>query len=387
MEWQIRARRLAEQLVAAGKLWSPEWRDSIEEVPRHVFTPDVLRRDPDGSWHRLDHSTPDGRREWLDRVYSNTALLTATTETPDSSSLRSSSSMPGLMTRMLESLDVRDGHRVLEIGTGTGYNVGLLSRRLGEANVFSVDIEPDLVDLARARLAVLGYHPTLRTADGADGLAECAPFDRIIATCAVPVIPWPWVEQTRLGGVILTDLKPTRGAGSLVRLVRSGDGAEGRFDPVYAAFMDLRRQHTAPPSGRPAKDRSGTPRQRTSTLDPNAPWNSLLVWFLAGLDLGPGLRIGYCRPDDSGRPTASSLTAADGSWAEVTLADDDGAHEVIEGGTRSVWRIVEAAHETWTSLGSPGWERFGLTVTQDRQVVWFDTPSDAHQWPLIGDSP
>jgi SAM-dependent methyltransferase len=56
--------------------------------------------------------------------------------------------MPGLMTRMLESLDVRDGHRVLEIGTGTGYNVGLLAHRLGDTNVFSVDIEPDLVDVA-----------------------------------------------------------------------------------------------------------------------------------------------------------------------------------------------------------------------------------------------
>ncbi|MGH3797819.1 MAG: methyltransferase domain-containing protein [Pseudonocardiaceae bacterium] len=385
-EWQTRAHQLAEELVAAGKLRSPEWIDSIEAVPRHVFTPDVLRRDPDGSWHRLDHSTPGGRREWLDRVYSNTALLTATTEEPESSSLRSSSSMPGLMTRMLESLDIQDGHRVLEIGTGTGYNVGLLSRRLGDANVFSVDIEPDLVGLARARLADLGYHPTLRIVDGADGLAECAPFDRIIATCAVPAIPWPWVEQTRLGGVILTDLKPARGAGSLVRLVRGGDGAEGRFDPVYAAFMDLRQQHAPQPSGgrRPAKDRSGTSRQRLSTLDPNTPWNSLLVWFLASFDLGPDINIGYCRPDDSGRPTASSITAVDGSWAEVTLADDDGAYEVIEGGPRSVWRLVEATHETWTNLGRPGWERFGLTVTQDRQVVWFDTPSSAHQWPLVG---
>ncbi|MGH3928006.1 MAG: protein-L-isoaspartate(D-aspartate) O-methyltransferase, partial [Pseudonocardiaceae bacterium] len=107
MEWQARTRRLAEELVTAGKLRSPEWRDAIEAVPRHVFTPDVLRHDPDGSWHRLDHSTPEGRREWLDLVYSNTALLTATTETLGSGSLRSSSSMPGLMTRMLESLNIQ----------------------------------------------------------------------------------------------------------------------------------------------------------------------------------------------------------------------------------------------------------------------------------------
>lgn len=146
-------------------------------------------------------------------------------------------------------------------------------------------------------------------------------------------------------------------------------------------------RHRDPPTrrrtfGRPVKDRSGTPRQRLSTLDPNTPWNALLVWFLAGFDLGPGIGLGYCHPDDAGRPTASSLTTTDGSWAEITLADDDGTHEVLEGGPRSVWRLVETAHETWTDLGRPGWERFGLTVTPDRQVVWFDTPSGTHQWPL-----
>jgi hypothetical protein len=77
--------------------------------------------------------------------------------------------------------------------------------------VFSADIEPDLVELARQRLARIDYHPTLVAADGATGLAEHAPFDRIIATCAVPALPWAWVQQTNPGGVILTDLKIARG--------------------------------------------------------------------------------------------------------------------------------------------------------------------------------
>jgi len=388
LEWRSRARRLADDLAAAGKLWSPEWRKAIEEVPRHTFTPDVLRRESDGTWHRQDTNTEHGRNEWLDRVYSNTALLTATTDTATSSSLRSSSSMPGLMTRMLEALDIQDGHRVLEIGTGTGYNAGLLSRRLGDANVFSIDIEPDLVQLARDRLANLGYRPTLRAADGADRLVEFAPFDRIIATCAVPAIPKAWIDQTRPGGVILADLKPSRGAGSLVRLVRGDNGAEGRFDPVYAAFMDMRSQRAAqsPDRKRLTKDRSGTPQVRRSALDPNTPWNSLLVWFLASFELGADIGLGYSRPDEAGRPTASSITLADGSWAEVTLTDEHGTHEVIEGGPRSAWGIVESAHETWVDLGKPGWERFGLTVTKNRQIVWFDTPSSAHRWALGGEN-
>lgn len=62
-EWMPRARKLAPDLVAAGKLWPVPWREAICVVPRHELVPDVLRRDPDGSWHRLATATEQGRRE------------------------------------------------------------------------------------------------------------------------------------------------------------------------------------------------------------------------------------------------------------------------------------------------------------------------------------
>jgi methyltransferase of ATP-grasp peptide maturase system len=383
-EWTPRARKLAEELVAAGKLWSPQWRDAVCAVPRHELVPDVLRRDPDGSWHRLDTTTDQGQQEWLEQVYSNRALLTAVADRWESRNLRSSSSMPGLMTRMLEALQVRDGDRVLEIGTGTGYNAALLAHRLGDRDVFSVDVEPDLVDLARQRLARIGYHPTLIAADGTAGLPEHAPFDRIIATCAVPAVPWSWVEQTSPGGVILTDLKTALGAGSLVRLTRYPDRAEGHFDPTYAAFMSLRHHPTdqAPDRPRPRRQPNSTPEQRTTTLNPRIPWESLVVWFLASFQLGADISLGYGRPDENRQPTATSITVGDGSWAEVTVADDHGVHEVTEGGPRRIWRIIEDAHTLWTQLDQPGWDRFGLTVTQEHQHVWLDNPTGAHSWPV-----
>lgn len=383
LPWREQAKRLADELVAAGKLRSPQWRAAVEQVPRHLFTPDVLDRKPDGTWHHLDATTDDGRRAWLDRVYSNTVLLTAT-DTTGRHALRSSSSMPGLMIRMLDTLDVQDGHRVLEIGTGTGYNAGLLTHRLGEANVFSIDIEPDLVDLARHRLTHLGYHPTLRAGDGAQGLPEYAPFDRIIATCAVPSIPRAWLEQTQPGAVILTDLKIGPGAGNLIRLTRTTDGAEGHFDPVYAAFMDIRHSPAGDdqPRRRPAKDRTTPPRHRTTSIDPKTPWTCLVVWFLAVLRIGPGATLGYSRPDASGRPTATSITAADGSWTEITLDRHADQHDVTEGGPRSIWQIIESTHLTWTDLGQPGWERLGLTVRSDQQTVWLDEPSSPRRWAL-----
>jgi methyltransferase of ATP-grasp peptide maturase system len=389
-DWTPRARQLADQLTAAGKLTSAAWREAVCAVPRHEFAPEVFRQDRvdqyDGTWRLLDTTTVAGRQEWLDQVYSTAVLITALDRTSDPPRMLSTSSMPGLMTRMLEALDVRDGNRVLEIGTGTGYNAALLCHRLGDNHVFSVDIEPHLITLARQRLARLGYHPTLVTTDGAAGLAEHAPFDRIIATCSVPAVPWEWVTQTRPGGVILTDLKTSLMAGSLVRLTRYPDRAEGPFDRTYAAFMGLRHHAAgqAPARPRPRKQRTIEAEHRPTTLDPRTPWTSLVVWFLASFDLGADISLGYCRFED-GKPTATSITIGDGSWAEVTLADEDGLHQVNEGGPRRVWRIIEDTHALWNKLGQPGWDRFGLTVTEDRQQVWLDTPTSTRTWSLTAD--
>ena len=75
--------------------------------------------------------------------------------------------MPGIMAVMLEALQVSDGHRVLEIGTGTGYNAALLCHRLGAGRVSTVDIDESLSETARESLASCGYHPTCVAADGA----------------------------------------------------------------------------------------------------------------------------------------------------------------------------------------------------------------------------
>jgi protein-L-isoaspartate(D-aspartate) O-methyltransferase len=228
-DWRTLAATLADELTAAGKLRSLEWQEALRAVPRHELVPVHYTMNPHtGDWH--SHDTADD----LARVYSNTALFVL----PGG---LSSTSMPSLMTRMLETLDIRAGHQVLEIGAGTGYNAALLSHRLGSDNVYGVDIEAGLIDVARERLARIGYHPTLVAADGAHGLPEHAPYDRIIATCSVPAIPWAWVQQTREQGLILADVKIGKQAGNLVLLRKRGQQAEGRFDPTYGSFMGIRR--------------------------------------------------------------------------------------------------------------------------------------------------
>jgi hypothetical protein len=82
-------------------------------------------------WHQVTGDDPARHDTWLDTVYSNTALVTALATGDDvQPTAVSSSSQPSLMIRMLEALDVHSGHRVLEVGTGTGYNAALLSHRL-----------------------------------------------------------------------------------------------------------------------------------------------------------------------------------------------------------------------------------------------------------------
>jgi hypothetical protein len=245
--------------------------------------------------------------------------------------------------------------------------------------VFTVDVEPDLVEQARGRLAELGYHPTLVAADGAGGLPEHAPFDRIIVTCSVPAIPWAWIEQTRLGGVILTDIKIGLAAGNLVRLTRVADNrAEGMFDAGQAAFMHLR--HTPGTAGRIPYARAAEDipiTQSATTVDPRTPWSNPVVWFLAALRIGGHYRLGYTGGDPQRGPDAVSLTVPDGSRAEITIVPgEDGRHTVRETGPMRLWAHVEHAHQQWEQAGRPGWPRLGLTVTPDAQTIHVDEPGN-----------
>ena len=380
-DWTDQATKLADELIAAGKLHASEWIAAVRAVPRHALVPVYYEQDPGtGAWLTRDATEP----AWQEQVYANRGLFTKIGEGAGSWGTAivglSSTSTPGLMTRMLESLDVRDGHDVLEIGTGTGYNAALLAHRLGAQHVFSLDIDRELVDLARARLVGIGYRPTLVVADGAGGLPEHAPFDRIVATCSVPAIPPAWLDQTRMGGLILADLKLSVHAGNLVLLTRFADRAEGRFDRSWAGFMAMRASHAAT-SARPVhRDRAHATCRRTD-LDQLYPWDNLVAWFLAQLAV-PG-EIGYAHTVDDDGATGVVLTGADGSWCEVRgQADDSGTKQVWEAGPTRLWRAVEHGYQLWRDLGRPEWDRFGLTVTTERQWIWLDSPRSAHAWPL-----
>lgn len=369
--WSALAAALADELTAAGKLRSPEWQAALRAVPRHELVPVHYTMNPHtGAW------TAENTADDLARVYSNTALFVL----PGG---LSSTSMPGLMTRMLETLDIHDGHRVLEIGTGTGYNAGLLCHRLGDEHVFSVDIEVELVELARERLARLGHHPTLAATDGAHGLAEHAEYDRIIATCSVPAVPWPWVQQTRDGGWILVDVKIGQQAGNLVLLQRHGPIAEGRFDATLGSFMGIRRAGETYRRSAVGSQTRECAEQRTTTLVLTRPWEQSTFWFFAHTVLPLGTTFSLRGEDPDQPPRNTVLQAPDGSWCEVREDPEvNGTRTVWETGPHALWRVIEDAHARWCGLGRPGWDRFGLTVTVERQFIWLDAPNSERPWVL-----
>ncbi|MGH3907501.1 MAG: ATP-grasp peptide maturase system methyltransferase [Pseudonocardiaceae bacterium] len=383
IEWTGTARRLAEELTRSGELRSPHWRDAICAVPRHELVPHFYSQNEDATWLRVDSDTT-GPDRWLDTVYSDTTLITALADAPHDWGTGqvavSSSTMPGLMISMLEALHVRDGDRVLEIGTGTGYNAALLSHRVGSGNVFSIDMDPELVELARQRLAALGYTPTLITRDGDQGLAEHAPFDRIISTCAVPAIPRAWIEQTPQHGLILTDFKPSGLGGNLVLLERSGDTATGRFLPSWAGFMTMRHAHTPPKPHQPR--RVHTHARTRHTTAPPQPWMHPVPWFLAQFGMPDGLTFGQRINDTTGEPDTTYLSATDGSWCEISTEQDSVTRDVTESGPVSLWDVFEHAYEHWQAAGEPDWERLGLTVTPNAHTVWLDEPDSTTTWRL-----
>jgi len=367
------AARLAATLAEKGALLDPAWAAALTAVPRHRFVPRYLEQRPDGHWRTVDGADPATRQAWLDAVYSDRPLVTALHTLDDGQQVpASSSSQPGLMIRMLEVLDLRDGHRVLEVGTGTGYNAGLLCHRLGADHVASIDIEPDLVATAATRLAKFGFAPRLAVTDGTGGLPEHGPYDRIIATCSVDHIPPAWLEQLTPDGRVLADVKITGAAGNLIDLRRTPDGAEGRFLPRWAGFMPLRTP-TPPP---PRAPRRPWVVERTTALPVAQPWmDDLIVWFLAALHLPPGITTGLRLDPATHAPAATTLQTTDGSWTEITLTAGTDGLRTVTGSAPDLWAAVENAERLWHDLGEPGWDRLGMTVTATDQRVWIDTPT------------
>ncbi|MDP9794724.1 protein-L-isoaspartate(D-aspartate) O-methyltransferase [Catenuloplanes nepalensis] len=365
-----RVARFVAELEAVGALGDPAWRAAFAGVPRHVFLPRFFVDLPDGRWRAVDERDA----EYAGLVYADSTLTTQLDGVagpvpgaePVAGIGTSSSTQPTLMAWMLDALGLRGGERVLEIGTGTGYNAALLAHRLGGERVTSVEVDPVVARMARERLEIAGYRPVTVVGDGERGWAARAPYDAVLATVAVPEVPAAWIEQARDGGVIVTSLWRDLGGGPLVRLVVDGDVAQGRFLAVPGGFMPVRSAPRA--AAVLASARYQTGERRETPLDP-----SILRTSDAGLWIAlfvPGATwLGFT--PDGGAPQMW-LFAVDGSWAVIE------GSTVEQYGPRRLWDEAETVHARWSEAGGPTRERLGLTVCADGDHrFWLDDPGVA----------
>lgn len=372
---------LVDTLRRDGALHDPRWVDAFLTVERHAFLGAFFV--PEGDrWSAVERGDPG----WLDHVYRDEVLVTqldgdqdrwrwARRHGPVAGVPTSSSSMPSIMAIMLEDLLVRDGDTVLEVGTGTGYNAALLCRGLGDAHVSTVDVDRDVAAKAAEALARNGFRPTCADGDGAAGLPERAPFDRVLLTCSVSRVPAALIAQTRPGGLVVTTLNRPIGAGLVRLVVRSATRARGRVLPADGRFMPLRSHRL--PDARDLFDRlppaegeaSPTGLPIGAVLRPRSPFE-----FFAGLVL-PGV-LPFRDPGGEG----TYLVHPDGSW--VCHYPWRGGFAVDQGGPRRLWDEVEAGHRRWKELGRPTRTRFGITVDDAGQELWLDSPDSGERWAL-----
>jgi protein-L-isoaspartate(D-aspartate) O-methyltransferase len=153
--------------IEARKVKDPLVLEAMRKVPRHLFVPENLR----------------------DQAYTDGPLPIGQGQTI---------SQPYIVALMTELLDLKEGEKVLEIGTGSGYQAAVLAEIAGE--VYTIEIICTLADVAEKRLKEMGYqNVTVECADGYQGWEEHAPFDGIIVTAAPDHVPQPLVDQLKVG--------------------------------------------------------------------------------------------------------------------------------------------------------------------------------------------
>ena len=181
--------------------------NALERVPREAFV--------------LPH--------FHDQAYEDQALPIAQGQTI---------SQPQIVAMMTEALQVTKSHKVLEFGTGSGYQTAVLSRLA--RRISTIERFKSLLDEAEARFKQLRIHNiTSKCADGSKGWKEQAPFDRIIVTAAAPELPQALADQLAVGGIMVVPIGAERGDQVLERITKQADGSLQRETLIEVRFVPL----------------------------------------------------------------------------------------------------------------------------------------------------
>ncbi len=199
--------RLIENLKREGILRSPEVIEAMMKAPREEFVLPFYRREAYG-----DYPLPVEAGQTI--------------------------SAPHMVAMMTELLDLKRGHKVLDIGTGTGYHAAVMAEIVGpEGRIYGVERIKELAERAAETLKSLGYENVeIYHGDGSVGLPDKAPFDRILVACAAPDIPKPLIEQLNDGGKMVIPVG--RGTQRLILVEKIGNKVR-KSNHGYCVFVPM----------------------------------------------------------------------------------------------------------------------------------------------------
>jgi protein-L-isoaspartate(D-aspartate) O-methyltransferase len=208
-DWsKLRARMVDQQIKARG-IKDERVLQAMAKVPRHEFVPDKERADAYD-----DGPLPIGHGQTI--------------------------SQPYIVALMTDEAKPRPEHRVLEIGTGSGYQAAVLAELVKE--VYTIELVPELADEAKDRLKRLGYKNVhARAGDGYKGWPEAAPFDAVVVTCGADHVPEPLFEQLKPGGVLVIPVGKTQAEQSLLAITKDAKGGRKTRDLGPVRFVPFRR--------------------------------------------------------------------------------------------------------------------------------------------------
>lgn len=364
-DWTLRNRTDAyvELLKLGGAIRTLAVEDAFRKVPRHrfvdrFFVPNKEFSSQSGYREILsDPATPTA--EHLDLIYSREALITRL----DPNGMPcSSTSMPGLVADMLESLRLEPGHKVLEIGAGTGYNAALIAEIVGDhSNVVTVDIQEDVVEQTGRLLRDAGY-PEIKVIarDGYFGVSDEAPFDRIVATVGLFDVSQHWVEQLAAKGEMLLPLYQG-GACPLVRVVKQDDRLIGRV-VGGSGFMPIQGEMVPEESARFRVPRSLLKGELPAQDGPDSSVQKRPGW---NLSKGMGARwdVWFFMTASDQRVSLLAVPGGDdgSTWTDWTFGISEGSARVIVGtdelvlvgSAEPLLERLEHLYDTWDSAGRP----------------------------------
>jgi protein-L-isoaspartate(D-aspartate) O-methyltransferase len=205
--YQVQRQQMVSEQIERRDIRKPEVLRAMRATPRHLFVPERLR-----SQAYEDHPLPIGYGQTISQPY-----------------------IVGLMTQLLEA---EKSHKLLEIGTGSGYQAAVLSPLV--KHVYTVEIVPELARSSGALLKKLGYaNVTVRHGDGYLGWPEEAPFDRIILTAAPREVPKALLDQLKAGGRLVAPVGGRVFAQDLIVVDRSADGKLHRRSVIPVMFVPM----------------------------------------------------------------------------------------------------------------------------------------------------